>query len=117
VFGLFNDLERRLARVLAGALSGLFGGLLVLGGVGFLSVALWLFLSSHWGPVWAAVSIGGALVLLGLGVFATGAARGRHRPVETRAEDVTVSALVEAFIVGMNAGKAARPAPPRDSED
>jgi hypothetical protein len=116
VFGLFNDLEQRLRRVLNGAVSGLVGGLLLVIGVGFLCGALWLFLSAHWGPTAAAAAIGCTVMVLGAVVIAAGS-RARARPVEARGEDVTVSALVEAFIIGMNAGKATRAAPPKDPKD
>lgn len=107
-------MERRL--VLAGrragiqAFSGLVAGGLVAIGLVFLSIAIWVALEEAIGTVAAAALIGAVFVGAGLIVLKRGDSKHKHTPPpplepQPGARDVTVSDLVEAFTIGMRAGK------------
>ncbi len=73
-------------------------------GIGFLTHGAWLYLETEYSAEIASYVVGGAYVFVGLAIF-TVSRRPRKpasRPMQSKSQNV---ALVEAFLVGMDAGK------------
>ncbi len=90
--------------------AGLIAAFLVAVGIGFLMFGLWILASVAWGPVAAAFVIGGGFVLLGGVAFWAGTLHRRTpppmpTPAYSSPQSASIVALVEAFMVGLNAGK------------
>ena len=107
---MFERLEQRARGAARRGVSGLLGAIFVAVGLGFLTHAAWIALAEARGALFAAQVLGGVYVFLG-GVLLVAAARGSgaaqpaSRPV---ARPATATMLVEAFLVGLAAAKAAR---------
>lgn len=97
--------DRMAAGLRAGAVA-LIAAVLVLAGLGFVVAGIWLALAPVWGPAAASFAVGAGLLVIGATVVLVSAIR---RPVAHPVrQDVPVAALVEAFMTGMGAGRAAR---------
>lgn len=89
---------------------GVVGGVLMLTGLAFLTVAAWIALASALGTAIAALIIGGVYLLLSGAVFAIAAIVGR-RPPPAPAQvttGLTIATVAEAFIIGMTAARRRR---------
>lgn len=77
---------------------------LALVGIGFLTHGAWLYLETEFSAEIASYVVGGAYVFVGLAIFT--ALRRPHKPAIPPAQSKSQNvALVEAFLVGMDAGK------------
>jgi len=83
-------------------------------GLGFLTVATWLYISSVASPMAAALTLGGAYLTLGIVVLAIIAVRQREARIREEkvateaAAGVDMVGLVSAFMTGLTAGSKAR---------
>lgn len=113
------------------AVLAIVGGVLLTVGLAFLTAALWILLERHWSSLVAASGVALLYILLGFAVLMM--ARSRRRPVMVPppaaaaarpvgavppgspfggpipATASVVPSLVEAFLFGLNAARAARP--------
>ncbi|WP_168770636.1 phage holin family protein [Flavimaricola marinus] len=87
---------------------------LIIVGLGFLTTALWMYLSLISEPMYAALIIGGGYFGLGLILLAVSTHRSPHsapphaRPAPPTESVANAQTLVEAFISGMSAGSRAK---------
>lgn len=97
---------------------GLIGAVLLLAGIGFLSVAVWVSLQAALGTVAAALILGVGLSVLGAGMFLLGTMLRRTPPPPPPVPAPSPGAagllvLIEAFIGGVRAARRG-PKPRRD---
>ncbi len=85
----------------------LIAAVLVLSGLGFVVAGVWLALAPVWGPAAASFALGAGLLAFGAIVMMVSAIRRPVTPPPIR-QEVPVAALIEAFMTGMGAGRAAR---------
>lgn len=125
---MFGGLKMRAELAAKRVSRSIAGTILILIGIGFLTIAGWIKLSELYGALNASLVLGGAFVLMGciLLVLAR-AARVRTRPGPAMAAAVHGGAtpssdaahrmppLMEAFVVGLNAGAASSAARFRSS--
>jgi len=91
--------------------AGFAAALLVGVGLGFLTVAAWLVLAQMQGPIFAATILGCAYAGLGisaLGLLAFNGPARRASPPAPQPQDLSIAAVMEAFLVGMSAGQRTR---------
>ena len=88
---------------------GVVGGVLMLTGLAFLTVAAWVALAAALGHAIAALILGGLYLLLAGAVFAVAASVGRRPPPAPAATTgLTIATVAEAFILGMTAARRKR---------
>lgn len=112
--GFISDIRRRArsaARAAAFTMTGVIFGLT---GMAFLTVALWIVIASHESALVASLVLGAFYLLLGFCFLALGGQRAdAHRadnspnPTQPQSREPLLQ-LVEAFAVGLQAGRAAR---------
>lgn len=112
-----TSLRADLREAARSATLGVLGTVLVLVGLAFLTVALWLYLVTVGSALLAALIIGALYCAVGFILLALASSRGRARaeaerlaaaappPPDTRAPFVQ---LAEGFAIGMQAGRSAR---------
>ncbi|SHH19711.1 phage holin family protein [Marivita hallyeonensis] len=85
-------------------LSVLIGGVFAAIGLGFLTQAAWSYLATQYSSLIASQVVGGVFVVMGLGVILL--SKRRSKRAAARASTPTQNlAMVEAFLVGMQAGQ------------
>ncbi|MDU9005799.1 phage holin family protein [Sedimentitalea todarodis] len=92
------------------------GAVCVLVGIGFLTMALWMYLTVLYGAILASLIVG--MAYLGVGLIVMGfsvakpthepAANAKPRPDEAPMDTSDAPPLVQAFLYGMQAGMKAR---------
>ena len=108
-----NDQARAAARALVMRSA---GGLFALIGTGFLTVALWMYLSVIGSTLMAAIVIGALYCAVGFGLLALasgGTTTAEERAPEQHASpqpanDTPLAQIAQGFAVGMQAGRSAR---------
>lgn len=111
---MFDPIKSEMAQAARKGALGLAASVLLAVGIGFLTVAAWLYLSAIGEPLYAATIIGSAYVGIGLVLFAVVSSdtRPKHAPDQTTRPQTgkvaTADTLVEAFLEGMSAGSRAK---------
>ncbi|WP_245964136.1 phage holin family protein [Roseovarius spongiae] len=114
---MVDAVSRQAREAVAMTALGLAGGLLLIVGMAFLTVALWIFLAAAESALIAALVIG--LLYVGLGLILFAVASARRRRAERRAalaaaqtpKSSPLMQVAEGFAIGMQAGRAARSRP------
>ena len=104
---MLRKLRLRLADLARRSAFGAAGGAMIVVAAGFFTAAAWHGLRAEVGPVWSAMILGAAYLLLGL--IALLFARGPEPPPPPHPEDVApMDRVVRAFLDGMAAGSQVR---------
>lgn len=105
---MFSAIEFRARDAMRRGVVGLVGGVFVAIGMGFLTHAVWLALAAFRDPLFAAQVVGGVYVLIG-GILLLQSRRRRVVvPPSAPSQPMTHLMLAEAFLVGVDAARAAR---------
>lgn len=108
--GLFAGFEARLRAGLSRAVRNIMGGLCLLAGAAFLTLAAWLWLEPLYGAAAAAAIIGGVYLIAGL-LFILIPVRPRIAVAPPAPAGAGAAQLIEAFLAGRAAGRAMRDDP------
>lgn len=98
--------KRAGVKLFAGFLAALLVGL----GIGFVVYGLWQLAAAEWGPVAGAFVLGAVFIVLGAVVLWAGTLHRRTPPplpppAFSSPQSASIVALVEAFLLGLSAGK------------
>lgn len=125
--GIITKLQSRAREAARATAFGVVGAIFGMVGLGFLTVALWMLIATHYGAMVAFSVLGGLYVILALAFFAIGSRDPRASahaespstpdPADARQPPEMVFAeIAEGFVLGLQAGRDAR-APKANGHD
>lgn len=110
---MLHSLRHSVRRAAGRAALSAVAGLMVVVGLAFLTTALWIWIASTHGTLFAAAVIGAIYFGLGLILLAVGLPSRRHHhyhapspPIDPTA--AIIAQITEGFLTGMRAGRATR---------